>query len=286
MAYRYPPAPKKSNKTLLIALSAILGVCLVCSVIALGTGILTLLYNNFSTQVATSPETTPTLPPVSAVIAPTLTKEVIVQPVQPTENPPSTFPASGTYTENFDTRDGAWVEAATENYKVGYFKLGNYFISLLQPNATAYVQPPQHFQEPFSSVAVSVNVRPGLQDGSFGIMCGFQDAENHYAVEVSKDQYSVYKIVKGKLTYLTDPEWKPAVDIDKLDNNGYVNLAVGCMGSTIVVQINNFGEGIVMDDADSFPTGLVAIFASSGTTKGAESYNTILFDDFSLQVKP
>ena len=289
MAYPYPPSPKKSNKKLLIVLATVLGVCLVCSGIAAGAGMTTMLFNNTPAHVADKPQATPTQPPAAVAKAPTPTAEEIVQPAQPTEKPASTtsaLPASGIYTENFDTKAGAWPDVTTDNYKVGYSRVGNYFITILKPNASAYVLPPHRLQEPFTNVGISVNVRPGLEDGAYGIMCGFQDANNYYAVKVNQTQYSVYKVFQGKITFLTDPQWKPAVDIDKSDSNGYINLGVGCMGSTIVVQINSFGESIVMDDVNSFPTGRVALFASSGATQGNDGYKTVLFDDFSLQVKP
>jgi hypothetical protein len=162
----------------------------------------------------------------------------------------------------------------------------SYFISLLQPNRLAYVIPPYHLPEPLTNVVVSVNVRPGLKDGAFGILCGFQDANNFYTIKVSGSQYSIYKVLKGETTYLTDPQWKPADNIQNLDSNGYINLLVNCMGSSIGVQINNFGQKIVIDDANSFPTGGVALFAASGTTKGYDSYNTVVFDDFSLKANP
>jgi hypothetical protein len=298
LTYPYPPAPKKSNKTWMIVLSAFLGVCLLCGGIAAGAGVMTMLFGSQPATVANIPRSTPpshtpvleaTQSPANKVIAPTPTKEEVIQPEQPTETPPlstSAPQASRTYTEDFSTTNGAWPEVTTDNYEVGYSNMQNYSISLLQPNRLAYVVPPHHLQEPFMNVIVSVNVRPGLQDGAFGILCGFQDANNFYAVKVSGTQYSIYKVVQGKTTFLTDPQWKPTDNIQKLDNNGYINLLVNCMGSSIGVQINNFGQKVVMDDANSFPTGDVAIFAASGTTKGYDSYNTIFFDDFSLEVNP
>ena len=119
----------------------------------------------------------------------TPTEEVAIQPEQPTEAAPSPTSAplaSGTYTEDLSTTNGAWPELTTENYKVGYSKVGDYFISILQPNASAYAILPHHLQKPFAKVAISVNIRPGLEDGAYGIMCGFQDANNYYAVRVSE----------------------------------------------------------------------------------------------------
>ncbi len=71
---------------------------------------------------------------------------------------------------------------------------------------------------------------------------------------------------------------------DGIQNNdpyGQTNLLVNCMGSSIGVEINGYGQKMVVDDANSFPAGNVAIFATSGAAE-----NTVNFDDFSLQVNP
>ena len=298
MAYPYPPAPKKSNKTWMIVLAACLVVCLLCGGITASAIVMTMLFNSQKATVANIPQSEPTRnpsfpkatqSPANKAKAPTPTNGGVIQPKQPTEMPSSstsTPQTSRTYTEDFSTTNSAWPEVTTDNYKVGYSTMQSYFISLLQPNRLAYVIPPYHLPEPLTNVVVSVNVRPGLQDGGFGILCGFQDANNFYAVKVSGSQYSIYKVLKGETTYLTDPQWKPADNIQNLDSNGYINLLVNCMGSSIGVQINNFSQKIVMDDANSFPTGGVALFAASGTTKGYDSYNTVVFDDFSLKANP
>jgi hypothetical protein len=56
---------------------------------------------------------------------------------------------------------------------------------------------------------------------------------------------------------------------------------VNCMGSSIGVEINGYGQKMVVDDANSFPSGEAAIFAASGAAE-----NTVNFDDFSMQVNP
>lgn len=281
----------------MIILVACLAVCLLCGGIAAGTGIMTMLFRSQPVVVANVPRSVSTsrIPDLKATQsphitgkAPTPTLEVDIQTKQPTETPvPATStPPVTTYTEDFSTKSGAWPEVTTNNYKVGYSNMQSYSISLLQPNRLVYVIPPHHLQEPFTNIIVSVNVRPSLQEGSFGILCGFQDANNFYAVKISGTQYSIYKVVQGETTFLTNPQWKPADNIQKLDNNGYINLLVNCMGSSIGVQINNFGQKMIVDEGNSFPAGGVALFAASGATKGTDSYNTVFFDDFSMKVNP
>jgi hypothetical protein len=296
MAYPYPPAPKKSNKTWLIVAASVLGLCLICGGIAAGTGAMAWIFSDQTAPVADNPQPTPTKqiaiqeatqPPVKKTSVPTATQEVVIPPEQPTEAPLSPTSASlveGNYAEDFSTRNGDWPETETDTYKVGYTHVQSYSISLLAPSRMAYVVPPYQLQPPFANVIVNVSLRPGAQDGGYGILCGFQDIQNYYEVKISGTQYAIFKVVQDQITFLTEPDWKPAVDIDKLDNNGNVNVGVSCMGGTIVLQINNFGQTIVTDEANSFPTGDVAIFASSGTTQGSEGYNTVFFDDFSLQV--
>ncbi len=302
MAYPYPPAPKKSNKTLLIVLAAVLGVCLVCGGIVAGTGILALIFNSSTPSVAENPQFEPTtqvvgmdptqLPdsqsqaPTSTeeIAAPAPTDEVSIQPDQPTDEPvsPTIAPqTSGTFTDDFATDQSNWPVETNQYHQMGYSHLQNYFISLLQPNRLAYVIPPHHLQPPFANVIISANVKPGAKDGGFGFFCGFQDAENFYAVKVSGSKYTVYKTVQGNVTVLTNPQWMPADGIQNNDQYGQTRLLVNCMGSSIGVEINGYGQKMVVDDANSFPAGNVAIFASSGATE-----NTVNFDDFSLQVNP
>jgi hypothetical protein len=302
MAYPYPPAPKKSNRTLLIVLAAVLGVCLICGGIAAGTGIMALIFSGTPAQVAENPKQAPTSQadaaestqlPATEAAAPTSTQEAAwptpseeaaVQPQPPTEAPVSATTApqtSGTYTEDFSTNDGTWPVETTEFHQIGYSQLQNYFLILLKPNRLAYVIPPHHLQTPFANAIISANIKPGAQDGGFGFLCGFQDANNFYAVEVSGTKYTVYKTVQNKITILTDPQWKPAEGIENVDQYGQINLLVNCMGSSIGVEFNGYGQKFVVDNADSFLTGDVAIFASSGAND-----NTVNFDDFSLQVRP
>jgi hypothetical protein len=290
MAYPYPTAPKKSNKTLLIVLAAVLGVCLVCGGIAAGTGLLAVLSRG-PQSTTTNPVSVqePTKPPVKKTVKPTPTEEavipaatdeVIIQPEQPTDEPASATAApqtSGTFTDDFSTDQSNWPVETTQYHQIGYSQLQNYFISLLQPNRLAYVIPPHHLQPPFANVIISANVKPGAKDGSYGFFCGFQDTDNFYAVEVSGTKYTVY----DKITVLTDPQWIPADGIENNDQYGQTNLLVNCMGSSIGVEINGIGQKMVADDADSFPGGNVAIFAASGAAE-----NTVNFDDFSLQVNP
>jgi hypothetical protein len=302
MAYPYPPAPKKSNKTLLIVLAAALGVCLVCGGIAAGTGLLAMFSGSPSAPAAESPQSTATSqvpvlattkPPAKKVVKPTSTEEtalptstaeVAIQPEQPTEAPVSATSApqtSGTFTDDFSTDQSNWPVETTQYHQVGYSQLQNYFISLLQPTRLAYVIPPHHFQKPFANVIISASVKPGSKDGGFGFLCGFQNAQNFYAVKVSGTKYTVYKTVQGQVSSLTSPQWIPADGIENVDQYGQIKLLVNCMGSSIGVEINGYGQKMVVDDANSFPAGDVAIFATSAATE-----NTVNFDDFSLQVNP
>jgi hypothetical protein len=302
MAYPYPPAPKKSNKTLLIVLAAALGVCLICGGIAAGTGILAMIFNTSTTTVADNAQPAPStqvlgadptqlpatqgaaLPSTEEAAVPTSTEEVAIQPEPPTDEPalPTSAPqTSGTFTDDFSTDQSNWPVETTQYHQVGYSQLQNYFIMLLQPNRLAYVIPPHHLQTPFANVIISANVKPGAKDGGFGFFCGFQDAKNFYAVKVVGSKYSVYKTVQGNVTVLTSPQWMTADGIENNDQYGQTNLLVNCMGSSIGVEINGYGQKMVVDDANSFPAGNVAIFASSGAAE-----NTVNFDDFSLQVNP
>jgi len=294
MAYPYPPAPKKSNKTLLIVLAAVLGVCLVCGGIAAGTGLLAWLSGSpQSTTTGPVSVVKPTKPPVKKTLkptpteeaaVPTATDEVAIQTEPPTQEPASATPApqtSGTFTDDFSSDQSNWPVETTQYHQIGYSQLQNYFISLLQPNRLAYVIPPHHLQPPFANAIISANVKPGAKDGGYGFLCGFQDVKNFYAVKVSGSKFSVYKTVQGQVTVLTDPQWIPADGIENNDQYGQTNLLVNCMGSSIGVEINGIGQKMVVDDANSFTGGDVAIFASSGAT-----VNTVNFDDFSLQVNP
>jgi hypothetical protein len=306
MAYPYPPARKKSNKTLLIVLAAALGVCLVCGGIAAGTGVISMLYDN-PPAAANRPAAVlaPTKTPARKVIkatpteeaaapmdteeaaAPTATEEAAIQPEPSTEEPAATTSAlqtSGTFTDDFSTLDASWPVESTDVYQDGYSQLQNYFIMVLQANRMVYVIPPHHLQPPFANAIISANVKPGAANGGFGFLCGFQDTKNFYAVKVSGTKYSVYKTVQGQVTFLTNPQWLPAEGIENTDQYGQINLLVNCMGSSIGVEINGYGQKMIVDDANSFQAGNVAIFASAGAADGNNAGNTVNFDDFSLQV--
>lgn len=166
-------------------------------------------------------------------------------------------------------------------YVEGYSQMQNYFINVLQANHMVYVIPPHHLHPPFANVIISANVKPGPQNSAFGFLCGFQDPKNFYAVKISGTKYTVYKNVQGQFINLTNPQWLPAEGIENTDPYGQVNLLVNCMGSSIGVEINGIGQKMVVDDANSFPSGNVAIFASAGAAE-----TTVNFDDFSLQVNP
>ena len=304
MAYVNQPAPKKSNKTWLIVLAAALGVCLVCGWTAAGTGLLVMLFGSPPSPAVKSPQLTatrrvsvlaPTRPPAMKTIrptspqqatAPTPSAEKTIQPEQPSKEPATATTApqtSGTFMDDFSTPDSAWPVETTDMYIKGYSQMQNYFINVLQADHMVYVIPPHHLQPPFANVIISANVKPGANSG-FGFLCGFQDIKNFYAVKVSGSKYTVYKNVQGQFINLTSPQWLPANGIENTDQFGQVHLLVNCMGSSIGVEINGIGQKMVVDDANSFPTGNVAIFAAAEAANGDNAGTTVNFDDFSLQV--
>jgi hypothetical protein len=306
-AYAPPPAPARpaarSSRTWLWVLLgglALVGICAACLLLTgVGAYLFPLMRSQSQpTEVAQPPAATEIeIIPVDTEIAPvetteptedvySLPTETVEPPTQATPLPLDTRGPYGNYQDDFSDLNSGWPENINDNYGVGYFQQQNYAISIFQPDYTAWVFPPHNLKGPFQEAIIQVRVKPDSNGGGFGIFCGYQDDQNYYEVFFEQGDYAIGKVVQDKYYPLTDPKWIKADNIQNVDEQGYIHLTVNCMQGSIGVEINDYGQKLVTDPDNSFPSGDVAIFASSGPAKKDGVYNQTLFDDFKLEVNP
>lgn len=132
----------------------------------------------------------------------------------------------------------------------------------------------------FSDIKVQVETQKltGSNDSYLGIVCRYQDNQNHYRFFVTPDGYTgIVKVVNGESGAL--PDGKMSYNHDVIQNDGTNLLEVSCVGNTLSLSVN--GKLAVSADDDQLTQGDVGIFAETGQD-GAGSF---IFNQF-IVTKP
>lgn len=132
----------------------------------------------------------------------------------------------------------------------------------------------------FSDIKVQVETQKltGSNDSYLGIVCRYQDNQNHYRFFVTPDGYTgIVKVVNGESSVL--PDGKMSYNHDVIQNDGTNLLEVSCVGNTLSLSVN--GKLAVSADDDQLTQGDVGIFAETGQD-GAGSF---IFNQF-IVTKP
>jgi hypothetical protein len=122
-------------------------------------------------------------------------------------------------------------------------------------------------------INVDVAIEQASQLGDIGVLCRYQDADNHYALEVSEDgYYAIWKRVNGEVIPIID--WTPS-DLIPTDGSPFV-VNASCDGAQLSVGIN--GTLLATGTDTDFSSGNVGMIAGTW-----ENPNLIVsFDNFEV----
>jgi hypothetical protein len=286
----YPPekpaASAKRSKWLYIGLGAGILLVVCCFLVALGLFLSGILKQkpapaasavpDLSPTETTLPETIPDLP----VSLPTDTN--LPENIPGLATQPPVFSTSP-YSDNFSNTNSGWPVASTDSYETSYNSSGFYEMAVKKANYHLVANSPDHFPKPVKNIILGVRAQPAQGNtGEYGVFCRYQDIDNLYMAGISGNQFYIAKLVAGKWTYLTNPGMQP-LPSNTPDAQGYNVIAMSCIDSFIVLEINGVGAAHVTDD--TFSTGNVGLYVL-GTDKVGQGgyYARAGFTDFSAKL--
>lgn len=204
-----------------------------------------------------------------------------VNPTLPVEPVIGQNLSEDTLTDDFSSNLFGWAEEA-DDISVHGFRDGRYFIQVLQPEYFAWSFIPTDFNPTF--VRFKVQVEGNVSEGTFGVMCNFQDSSNYDFVEIDLDTRSIQigRQQNDEFIPLTSEDW---VDAFYLQNDPYAvnQIEVRCTTDTIRLNINDNLEAevsFIPAEAD----GWVALYAASWDTLSPSGF-TVYFDDLLATIK-
>jgi hypothetical protein len=174
------------------------------------------------------------------------------------------------FQDDFEDPGSGWGADQRDGFDRGYDE-GVYFFNLLASNWLAWTSPGKDFDD--VSVEVNARVASGAQDGHYGVLCRYKDADNFYYFAVSADgYYAIFRRDEGDMEMLTAGGGMLSSPHIKTGNQ--VNRVLGvCKGNDLSLYVNGQWLATVTDDAHA--RGDVGLGASSGPSGGTR----IVFDD-------
>ena len=125
---------------------------------------------------------------------------------------------------------------------------------------------------------------PGLQDGTFGVYCQYQDEQNYYYAEfdLQTNTYVIGQVVNGENTPLTEPDtagqyWRSAAML-KSPPTATNHIGIGCYLNEIALFINNEYVDLVTVIQPFDNPGEAAFFVYTFHYADENGY-TVLFDN-------
>jgi hypothetical protein len=176
------------------------------------------------------------------------------------------------FQDDFENPDSGWGTDQRDGFDRGYDK-EMYFFDLRASNWLAWAHPGEGLGD--VSIEVDARVAAGAQDGHYGVLCRYQDADGFYYFAVSADgYYAIFRRAEGDMEILTgdgsgmlsSPHIKTGYQVNRV-------LAV-CDGDNLSLYVNDQWLATVTDD--TYARGDVGIGASSGPGGGTR----IVFDNF------
>lgn len=213
-------------------------------------------------------EITKVAPPTSVPLTPTQAPTPTPAP-NPTNLPQEEIPAA-LFVDDFGTETG-WVTEKNDRYGYEWIE-GSYFIYVNVPSAQVHS---------VRSLDVD-NVRlqtegtqiAGPEDGYYGVVCRFQDANNYYAFMASNSGlYSIAKMENGNFNTIED-------GLDETGDvllQGAANAVRGdCIDQTLMLFIND--QKLLEVQDDSFDEGVIGLIAGTGLEGGVR----VLYNYFAI----
>jgi S1-C subfamily serine protease len=174
--------------------------------------------------------------------------------------------------EDFSDNNLDWDETATTETST-YISDGKLFLQVNPIQFSLWIPDPENLDLENIVINVDVAIEQASQLGDIGVLCRYQDADNHYALEVSEDgYYAIWKRVNGEVIPIID--WTPS-DLIPTDGSPFV-VNASCDGAQLSVGIN--GTLLATGTDTDFSSGNVGMIAGTW-----ENPNLIVsFDNFEV----
>ncbi len=171
------------------------------------------------------------------------------------------------FQDDFSNPKSGWDRASQGGNSTDYAD-GKYRITLSTPQQDIWANPYQYFDQDII-VEVDVWQNPSTFQAAYGIICGYSDVNNYYALTVGSGGYvEIFHYQQGKRLTLYSAENQPGIDSE------HNHLEALCASSALQLRVN--GSVVAEVEAQEFLYGDVGLVASSFDETPVE----ILFDNF------
>ena len=171
------------------------------------------------------------------------------------------------FQDDFSNPKSGWDRASQGGNSTDYAD-GKYRITLATPQQDIWANPYQYFDQDII-VEVDVWQNPSTVQAAYGIICGYSDVNNFYALTVGGGGYvEIFRYQQAKRLTLYSAENQAGIDPE------YNHLKAECASSALQLWVN--GSLVAEVEALEVPYGDVGLIVSSFDEANVE----ILFDNF------
>ena len=171
------------------------------------------------------------------------------------------------FQDDFSNPKSGWDRASQGGNSTDYAD-GKYRITLSTPQQDIWANPYQYFDQDII-VEVDVWQNPSTVQAAYGIICGYSDMNNFYALTIGSGGYvEIFRYQQGKRLTLYSAENQPGIDSE------HNHLEALCASSALQLRVN--GSVVAEVEAQEFLYGDVGLIVSSFDEANVE----ILFDNF------
>ena len=171
------------------------------------------------------------------------------------------------FQDDFSNPKSGWDRASQGGNSTDYAD-GKYRITLSTPQQDIWANPYQYFDQDII-VEVDVWQNPSTVQAAYGIICGYSDVNNYYALTIGSGGYvEIFRYQQGKRLTLISAKNQPGIDPE------YNHLKAECTSSSLQLWVN--GSLVAEVEALEVPYGDVGLIGSSFDEVPVE----ILFDNF------
>jgi len=171
------------------------------------------------------------------------------------------------FQDDFSNPKSGWDRASQGGNSTDYAD-GKYRITLSTPQQDIWANPYQYFDQDII-VAVDAWQNTSTVQVAYGIICGYSDVNNFYALTIGGGGYvEIFRYQQGKRLTLYSAENQPGIDLE------HNHLEVMCAANQLSLWVN--GNIVAEVEVTEFTYGDVGLIVSSFDEAGVE----ILFDNF------
>ena len=176
--------------------------------------------------------------------------------------------------DDFSVDTGDWQTGVNSDHSmIGYQVDGLRFV--INDANRDYISLYKH---DYNNAILDVDVQKlwGPDDNIMGIICRYQDVNNHYSFLISTDgYYGIAATIDGQTQVLSDEQL--SFNEEVIYTDGSVNhIRAGCVGDSLWLEIN--GHSLAGVDDDTFSEGSIGLVAGALNETGVD----VLFDNFSV----